>query len=50
VEDTDGNHLGSIEGRLSLHDVYDITIEDAGDAPKEALVASAIAIDALEGN
>jgi len=50
IEDTDGNHLGDIEGRFSIRDIYDITIEDTGDVPKEALVAAAIAIDALEGN
>lgn len=50
IEDTDGNHLGDIDGRLSIRDIYDITIEESGDVPKEALVAAAIAIDALEGN
>jgi uncharacterized protein YxjI len=50
IEDTDGNRLGDIEGRFSSRDIYDITIEDTGDVPKEALVAAAIAIDALEGN
>ena len=50
IEDTDGNRLGDIEGRFSIRDIYDITIEDTGDVPKEALVAAAIAIDALEGN
>lgn len=50
IEDTDGNHLGDIDGRFSIRDIYDITIEDTGDVPKEALVAAAIAIDALEGN
>lgn len=50
IESPDGAELGSISGRLSFRDVYDITIEDTGDAPKEALVAAAIAVDALEGN
>ena len=50
VEDTDGNDLGEIAGQLSIRDVYEITIDDSGDAAKEALVAAAIAIDALEGN
>ncbi|MFB6309000.1 MAG: LURP-one-related/scramblase family protein [Haloarculaceae archaeon] len=50
IEDTDGNQIGEIAGRFSIRDIYDITIEDSGDAPKEALVAAAIAIDALEGN
>jgi uncharacterized protein YxjI len=46
----DGEELGSLEGRLSLKDTYDLHIGDVGDAPKEAIVASAVAIDALEGN
>jgi uncharacterized protein YxjI len=50
IEDADGNDIGEIAGQLSLADTYEITVEDSGDADKEALVASAIAIDALEGN
>lgn len=46
----DGESLGTISERFSLRDVYDVHIEASGDAPKEALVATAIAIDALEGN
>jgi uncharacterized protein YxjI len=46
----DGRELGSIEGQLSVRDRYDIAIEETGDASREALVAAAIAIDALEGN
>jgi len=45
-----GTQYGSIEGQLSIRDRYDITIQETGDAPREALVAAAIAIDALEGN
>jgi uncharacterized protein YxjI len=50
VEGPNGERLGEISGRLSLRDTYDITIEDSGDAAKEALVVACIAIDALEGN
>ena len=50
VEDTDGNSMGEITGQLSIRDIYEITRDDSGDADKEALVAAAIAIDALEGN
>lgn len=46
----DGARLGSIEGRFSLRDVYDVEITDTGGAPREALVAACIAVDALEGN
>lgn len=45
-----GESLGSLKGRFSVRDVYDLHVEDTGDAPKEAIVAAAIAIDALEGN
>ena len=50
IEDVDGNEIGEIAGQFSLADTYEITVEDSGDADKEALVAAAIAIDALEGN
>jgi uncharacterized protein YxjI len=50
IETRDGAHIGSIEGKLSIRDRYDINIDDSGDIPKEALVAAAIAVDALEGN
>jgi len=46
----DGERIGSIEGRFSLRDVYDVEIQETGDAPREALVAACIAVDALEGN
>lgn len=50
ISGADGERLGSIEGRFSLRDVYDIEIGDTGGAPREALVAACIAVDALEGN
>lgn len=50
ITGSDGESLGTIHERFSLRDVYDVRIDDSGAAPKEALVATAIAIDALEGN
>lgn len=50
IEDADGNQIGEIEGQISLHDEYEIRVGDTGGVPKEAVVAGAIAIDALEGN
>lgn len=50
VEGTNGESLGEIQGELSLRDTYEISIDDSGDVPREALVAACIAIDALEGN
>lgn len=46
----DGSSIGSIEERFSLRDVYDVHVGDTGEAPREAIVAAACAIDALEGN
>lgn len=46
----EGDSIGEIEGHFSLRDKYDVRIHDAGSLPKTALVAGAIAIDALEGN
>ncbi len=50
ITDMNGGHVGNIEGELSMKDRYDITIDDAGDVPKEAVVASAMVIDAIQGN
>ena len=50
ITDADGDHVGSIDGQFSLKDRYEITIDDAGDVPKEAIVAAAMVIDAIEGN
>lgn len=46
----DGGRIGELDGRFSVRDVYDLRVADTGDAPKEAVVAAAVAIDALEGN
>lgn len=50
ITDLDGDHVGSIEGQLSLKDRYDIVIDDARDVPKEPVVAAAMVIDAIGGN
>jgi len=46
----DGESIGSIRERFSLRDAYDVRVGDTGGAPREAIVAAACAIDALEGN
>lgn len=49
IETPDGESIGVIDGQFTLlKDKYDIVIEDPHDIPKEALVAAAIAVDALE--
>jgi uncharacterized protein YxjI len=45
-----GGHVGSIDGQFSMRDRYEIEIDDADDVPKEAVVAAAMVIDAIEGN
>ena len=48
IFDADDNHVGDIEGQFSLRDTYTVSIDDASNVPKEAVVASACIIDALE--
>ena len=48
IFDADGGHVGDIEGKFSLRDAYAVTIDDASDVPKEAVVAAACILDALE--
>ena len=50
ITDPAGNHVGTIESRLSIRDRYDITIDDASNVPKEAVIAAAMVIDAIQGN
>lgn len=48
IFDADGGHVGDIAGKFSLRDAYTVTIDDASDVPKEAVVAAACVLDALE--
>jgi uncharacterized protein YxjI len=50
ITDAEGDHVGTIAGQLSIKDKYEITIDDASDVPKEAVVAAAMVIDAIEAN
>jgi uncharacterized protein YxjI len=50
ITDASGDHVGDIDGQFSLKDTYEITIDDASDVPKEAVVAAAMVIDAIQGN
>jgi uncharacterized protein YxjI len=49
ITDQEGDHVGDISGELSLKDTYDISIDDASDVPKEAIVAASMVIDAIQG-
>ena len=48
IFDADGGHVGDIEGQFSMRDAYTVAIDDASDVPKEAVVAAACILDALE--
>ena len=48
IFDADGGHVGDIEGKFSLRDAYTVTVDDASDVPKEAVIAAACILDALE--
>ena len=50
ISDQDGRHVGNIDGQFSLKDRYEITIYDASNVPKEAIIAAAMVIDAIQGN
>jgi uncharacterized protein YxjI len=50
IKDADGNVIGGIDGQLSMKDRYDVSLDDAGDLPRETIIAAAMVIDAIEGN
>ncbi|MFO7793398.1 MAG: hypothetical protein R6V35_00280 [Candidatus Nanohaloarchaea archaeon] len=41
--------IGTIEGKIGIHNIYNIEI-NSGEIPQETMIASAVAIDALENN
>jgi uncharacterized protein YxjI len=48
IFDADGDHVGDIKGKFSLRDTYTVSIDDASTVPKEAVIAAACILDALE--
>lgn len=50
ITDAEGDHVGNIDGKFSFKDKYVIRVDDASDVPKEAVIAAAMVIDAIEGN
>ncbi len=48
IFDPDGDHVGDIEGQFSIRDSYTVSIDDATNVPKEAVIATACILDALE--
>jgi uncharacterized protein YxjI len=49
IEDSEGNQIGMIDGKFGLRDKYEIEV-DEGLENKEAVLAAAVTIDALEGD
>jgi len=50
ITDGGGGHVGRIDGQLSVRDRYEIVIDDDRGIPKEAIVAAAMVIDAIQEN
>jgi uncharacterized protein YxjI len=50
ITDAHGGHVGRIDGQFSIRDRYEITIDDASNVPKEAIIAASMVIDAIQGN
>lgn len=50
ITDINGNHVGTIAGKFSIRDTYEITIDDTTGVPKEPVIAAAMVIDAIQGN
>ena len=48
IFDSDGAHVGNIDGAFSLRDTYTVSIDDASNVPREAVLAAACILDALE--
>jgi uncharacterized protein YxjI len=46
----DGRTIGSIEGQTGLKDVYEVRVDADYDGPREAILATAMVVDAVEGN
>lgn len=50
VTDINDQKIGQLEGQLSIRDIYELNLQDSGQLDRESMIASIIAIDALEGN
>ena len=48
IYNADRDEIGSIKGRWSLRDEYDVELGELGNVPREAVVAAAVTVDALE--
>jgi len=50
IKDRNDNKMARLKGKFSIRDIYKLEVVDTQNVPKEALIISAIAIDALEAN
>lgn len=50
IYNSDRDEIGKIKGKWSLRDTYDVELGELGKVPREAVVAAACTIDALEAN
>lgn len=50
ITDANGTVIGGIEGTFSLKDRYEVHVDSDADVPREAVIAAAMVIDAIEGN
>lgn len=48
IFDPDGEKIGEIAGEFSIRDRYEVYIDTEADAPREAVMAAACVLDALE--
>lgn len=48
ISNPNGEKIGEIAGQLSLKDTYEVTINESSTVPREAVMASACVLDALE--
>jgi len=50
IYNSDRDEIGKIKGQWSIRDTYNVELGELGKVPKEAVVAAACTIDALEAN
>ena len=50
ITDSDGRHVGNIDGQFSMRDRYEIELDDTSTVPKEPILAAAMVIDAIQNH
>lgn len=49
IYNADRDEIGKIQGKWSIRDKYSVELGELGKVPREAVIASAVTVDALEG-